>query len=462
VYLRISQDRDGDGLAIERQQEDCLRIIKERGWTLVDTFTDQSKSAYSKTVKRPEYDRMVRDYNAGRFDAIVCWDLDRLTRQPRQLEDWIDAAEERGLVVVTANGEADLSTDGGRMYARVKAAVARSESERKAARQRRAAQQRADQGRPPKGVRLTGYELDGTVIRSEAAIIKKVFARFLAGEPLLSIARWLEDSGVPTRRGGRWNPSSVRTILMNPRYAGLSTYAPNPTKGGTRERAVVADGVWKPLVSRDDFDIVQSRLNDPRRKTNRVGTARKHLGSGLYVCDACSERMSSWSGGRYCCRNCGMTRSMPQVDEVVELVVSERLADPRIVEAVTPVSSDEIEVLRVAAAAARSRLTRIEEDYDSGLIDGPRFASASAKAKAELDGILAKQAAASGSSALASVLGAKDPVAVFKGGSLELRRALVDALVEVRLRRAPQGVKAFASESVVVSPKGASTNPQTA
>ena len=70
-----------------------------------------------------------------------------MTRQPRQLEDWIERAEERGLVITTANGEADLSTDGGRMYARIKASVARSEVERKSARQKAANAQRARLGR---------------------------------------------------------------------------------------------------------------------------------------------------------------------------------------------------------------------------------------------------------------------------------------------------------------------------
>jgi DNA invertase Pin-like site-specific DNA recombinase len=91
---------------------------------------------------------MVEDFKAGRFNALVTWDLDRLTRQSRQLDDWIDAAESQGLRLVTANGEADLQTDGGRMYARIKAAVARAEMERKGARQSRAHLQRAAKGRP--------------------------------------------------------------------------------------------------------------------------------------------------------------------------------------------------------------------------------------------------------------------------------------------------------------------------
>jgi len=153
MYLRVSLDATGEHLAVDRQRADCLRIIRERGWTLTQEYVDNSVSASKRTVRRPSYDRMVQDYDAGLFDALVCWDLDRLTRQPRQLEDWIERAEERGLVITTANGEADLSTDGGRMYARIKASVARSEVERKSARQKAANAQRARMGRPPPGTR---------------------------------------------------------------------------------------------------------------------------------------------------------------------------------------------------------------------------------------------------------------------------------------------------------------------
>lgn len=68
---------------------------------------DNGFTASDRRKDRPGYDQMVKAYEAGEFDAILCWDLDRLTRLPRQLEDWVDAAEERGLVIVTANGEAD-------------------------------------------------------------------------------------------------------------------------------------------------------------------------------------------------------------------------------------------------------------------------------------------------------------------------------------------------------------------
>ena len=144
VYLRISLDASGDGLAIERQREDCMKIIESRGWTLAGVYED-TKSASADRV-RPGYTALIDSFRQGNFEALICWDLDRLTRKPRELEDWIDWASGGSLALVTANGEADLSTDAGRLFARIKASVARSEVERKGARQRRA--QRRPEAQP--------------------------------------------------------------------------------------------------------------------------------------------------------------------------------------------------------------------------------------------------------------------------------------------------------------------------
>ncbi|MBQ9002872.1 MAG: recombinase family protein, partial [Eggerthellaceae bacterium] len=181
IYLRISLDQFGDGLAIERQQQDCEAIVTYRGWELVNTYVDQSISATDKTKRRPAYDQMTADYQAGLFDAIVCWDLDRLTRQPRQLEDWIDAAEDEGLAIVTANGEADLGTDSGRLFARIKAATARSEVERLSARAKRKNMQKADSGHFTAGRRPFGYTADERIIPQEAEVVHAIYDAFLRG-----------------------------------------------------------------------------------------------------------------------------------------------------------------------------------------------------------------------------------------------------------------------------------------
>lgn len=239
IYLRISQDREMDGPAIDRQREQCEAVARYRQWELVETYVDQSKSATDRSKSRPDYDRMVADYNAGRFTAIICYDLDRLTGQPRQLGDWIDAAELKGLALVTANGDADLSTDGGRMYARIKAAVARTEMERKGPHQSAAQLQRAKQGRAPMGMRPPGYATNGDVIPDEAEAMKTIYAlftRLVHPESLRSLARGLSGT------------QAISGIFPRPKHSHVvsSERAERRLAEGRELRPVEPDGPWSP------------------------------------------------------------------------------------------------------------------------------------------------------------------------------------------------------------------------
>lgn len=445
VYLRQSLDRDGERLAVTRQREDCFALAQDRGWEIVDEYEDNSVSAYDRSKSRPAYDRMVADFAAGRFDALICWDLDRLTRQPRQLEDWIEAAETRGLLFVTANGEADLSTDGGRMYARIKASVARAEGERKGARQRRAMAQRIERGIVPAGTRLTGYTTKGEVLPEEADLVRSIFDRFAAGESLFSIAGSLSEAGVPPRRSSVWHPSSVRDLLTNARYAGLQVFQGKPT--GHR-------GNWEPLVGEPTFATVQAILTDPRRITNREGTARKHLGSGLFVCDECGEPVRAHSG-RYRCRFCEINRTREPIDALVRATVAAWLDSPEIgTLTLTPPQRDDAALDRLSEL--RSRLASIEGDYDSGLIDGHRYQVASAKVAAELRQAERGLAQSRTGLALATIANVESPGDTFLSAPLDIQRQILSEFMAVRLRRQPRGRKGFNPESVLLKWKGTS------
>lgn len=454
VYLRISLDLTGERLAIARQREDCQAIAEQRGWKVVGEYTDNSISASDRRKDRPGYNRLVLDYEAGAFDALLTYDLDRLTRQPRQLEDWIEAAEERGLLLVTANGEADLTTDGGRMYARIKVGVARAESERKSARQRRAASQRAEIGKPPLGVRLTGYTSFGETVDAEAAVVRELFRRFGAGESLSAVVRWLNTTGLPPRHSAAWTRSSARSMLTNPRYAGRAIYDGKPTGGSGR---------WEPMVDEGLFDVIQVKLDDPRRLLHH-GTERKHLGSGLYVCGICGRRVnahlsSSRRAGmdhvlRYMCPDKHFERMGAGIDEFVTAFIRARLERPDVADLLADVQSDEEKRITAEVSRLRGRLRVIEADYDSGLIDGRRYKSASEKAEAELAVAESAQARMAARFAAVAPLMARDPVAAYDAAPLGTRQAIIRFFVTVRLMPTAKGRRGFDSRSVIlVDPK---------
>ncbi|WP_166874467.1 recombinase family protein [Salinibacterium sp. ZJ450] len=465
VYLRISLDQTGEGLAIDRQREDCYAIAKERGWEVIGEYVDDSISASKQNVQRPEYNRLLQDYAAGRFDALICWDLDRLTRQMRQLEDWIDAAKRKGLALVTANGEADLTTDGGRLFARIKASVAGAEVERKSARQTRAAAQRAERGLPPGGPRLTGYTADHELDPMESVWIKHVFDRFIAGAALTQIGRELTAAGIyprtkpknrasaktgktavkPWRDPTVWNPSSLSSYLQNPRYCGRIVYQGKETG---------QLGHWPAIITEDQFEQAQAILGDPRRKTNRTGTARKWLGSGLWLCAVCDAPVTV-TGTQYWCRTkAHITRSISQVDGHVTTLVRARLRRPDILDTLRPAEDDRADDRAAQVNVLRARLAQIESDYDDGVIDGRRYQVATEKVSAELKQLERERARAVSGSALSAVLGTDDPGAAFDDASLEDQRAICSALVEVRLHRGQRGSKVLRPETIEVTPKG--------
>lgn len=461
VYLRISLDATGEGLAVDRQRDECTRIARARGWEVVREYVDNSISASDARKNRPGYDTLVRDYQAGSFDALVCYDLDRLTRQPRQLEDWIDAADPApigkrsgsstgarpALALVTANGEADLTTDAGRSFARIRLAVARSEVERKSARQRSAARQRSELGKPPLGVRLTGYTPRGDLVPEEAEIVRRIFDSFLESRNLRAVARSLAEDEVQTRRGKPWHPSTVQTILRNPRYAGRAVYQGQQTGGR---------GAWVPIVSDQDFEAAQAVLDHPARISNRAGTERKHLGSGLYVCAVCREPLSAWSGGRYRCRTgAHVNRSQRPVDTYVRAVIAGRLRQPDLDGLLAPVSDSAAPLLE-EVARIRTRLARNDDDYDAGFIDGPRYKAARDKGQEDLAKAQGALANAQSGGQLAGVLAARDPAEAFLTAPLAIQRAVVEALVVVVLAKGTRWSKEFDPCSVGIEWKAGS------
>lgn len=498
LYLRISLDRNMDGLAIERQREDCLRITKDRGWEVVEEYVDQSKSATDKTKNRPDYDRMVADYASGKFDAIVCYDLDRLTRQPRQLEDWIDAAQDRGLLLTTANGEADLTTDSGRLFARLKAAVARSEVERKSARQSRSHLQRASQGRAPKGVRPLGYATSGDVIEHEAVVVHEIFRLFAIqdGPSIASIAKGLsgrEGEAIPKSlphmskfsrtlviernekrvaegfeprtvpADGPWVSSTVLGILRNPRYAGYSVYTDRTDRTLNKRRNWYAQilrdadgepvsGQWTPIVEPDVWWRVQERLEDPARITNRTGsTARKHIGSGLFLCSICQQPVKAHSK-RYRCEG-HLMRSREQIDAWVLRIVRERLARPDLVDSIPAVDEPRMRAIAAQVSAHEGRIKRAQRDYDDGVIEGIDLKRIRDRENTAIATLYDERRALTASTDLGGVLDAQNPVAAFDAADVMIKRRVIDFFCTVTLHPHPRGRKTFDPQSVQVVPK---------
>ena len=106
--------------------------------------------------------------------------------------------------------------------ARIFAAFAAKESGRKSARVRRKLLQNAEHGLPHGSARPFGYEDDKVTLRQdEAAVVRQMVDRYLAGESLRALTIWLNDAGIAPAIATSWRTSAVRQILCSGRIAGL-------------------------------------------------------------------------------------------------------------------------------------------------------------------------------------------------------------------------------------------------
>ncbi|WP_436759420.1 recombinase family protein [Streptosporangium sp. V21-05] len=222
LYLRISDDRTGAGLGVQRQEGDLRGLAAKLDWDVVGVYIDNDLSAYS-GKPRPDYQRMLVDLQAGIAGAVLAWHNDRLHRLPAELEEYINVCDPRGIITQTFKaGSLDLSTPSGRMVARQLGAVARFESEHKADRIKAKHLQLAKDGKSTGGgFRPYGYRriydhpdpphrlLREELIPEEAEIIRECVRRVLAGEALAAVCRDLNRRGVPTSSTGIWTARQV-------------------------------------------------------------------------------------------------------------------------------------------------------------------------------------------------------------------------------------------------------------
>lgn len=430
IYCRISQDRIGAGLGVDRQEADCRALAAQLGWDVAEVYVDNDTSAYT-GKRRPGYERLLADIAAGRVDAVLAWHADRLHRSPVELERYIDLSRGAPTHTVRA-GELDLSTAAGRMTARIVGAVARHESEQKGERVARQKAQALADGQWLGGRRPFGFEPDGvTVDHAEASRIAEAAHDLLAGHSLRSIAARWNAAGLTTAVGNRWDASNLRQMLLRPRNAGLA---------GNRGR-ILGAASWPAVVERDVWEALNALLTNPARLTHR-GTSRKLLGSFLYRCE-CGELVRS--GGtrqdgkaRYACAANHMSRVASPVDRLVLDAVAALLTHAGVTLLAPAVDLTPLR-RRLSVLHARSEhLAVMVGDPDGGLTPA-QFRVSNGPLQAEIREAEAQLAGHTAGSALAGVADATDPAAAFRGLDIDRQRRVVDELVQVTLLRQNSG-----------------------
>ncbi|MEH0642836.1 recombinase family protein [Streptomyces scabiei] len=350
LLVRISDDKANDQLGIARQEDDCRDLARRMNWGVVEVIPENDTSAFKRKriqlpdgttalrTVRPGFRRVLDMLANGEADGMIAYDLDRVCRDPRDLEDLIDVVEQRRVPVTSVSGSLRLANDADITMARVMVAVANKSSRDTARRVARKHQELAAEGKPGGGgFRGYGYTTSGLeIVPEEAEIVKEIARRILDDESLNAIASDLQARGVPTVTGAAWNSRSVKSVVTKPRVAALRTH----------RKEVVGDAVWPAILDRDTWEEVCSRLAGRHRNVDL--TLQRWL-TGVLVCSKCDRRLMGWHGNnglRYWCATpkggCGgITIKAAIVEGEIERQVLDLLSTPRILERLRSIATTE-------------------------------------------------------------------------------------------------------------------------
>ncbi len=446
IYTRISRDRVGAGLGVDRQAVDCQALAERLGWSVVEVITDNDTSAY-KGVRRG-YQRLLDELDAGRADAVIAWHNDRLHRSPAELEHFITIVETRGVEVhFVQSGPVDLATPSGRMFARQLGVYARFESEHRSDRVSRSRDQMADQGRWAGGDRPFGYNADGKTLHEvESIVLRAGIEMLLEGASLRSIRRMFNDSGLrTTRKSKEWDSLAVADVLRRPRNAGQLVH-----RGQVRR-----EDAWPAVMTVDELHAVNDILDQQARRSS-PGNQPRWLGSMIYRCgrEGCTDTLvvgTSGGAGRqpsYRCQSSirsgagrHVTRAARTLDGFVTEAILNHLQRPEFAELFVRQV-----VPAVDAAAVRRELADVDRDRTElaarrgeGRISWAQFDEMNDALAARQLAAESVLAAAARSSPVAHLVSSSDVRVTWRGYDLDRRRAVLRAVVTVTVLPAGRG-----------------------
>lgn len=259
LYARKSSESDErQALSIDSQVDEMLEQAKREKIKIVDVRRESHSAKDS--GERPVFNELIKDIRKGKFDGILTWAADRLSRNAGDLGSLVDLMDQGLLKEIRTHGQTFSNSPNEKFLLMILGSQAKLENDNRSVNVKRGMRRKASMGWRP-GVPPLGYISDKNGLKGEkqvfldpvrAPMIREMFERVSNGESGRTIYRWFIHDGFTTRSGKRVTLSTIYLMLRNPYYAGKFEYP-------------IGSGNWydvghESIVPKDVFDEVQVQL----------------------------------------------------------------------------------------------------------------------------------------------------------------------------------------------------------
>ena len=318
AYVRVSTDKEDQKTSYDAQLDYYTKHINENPeWKFTHIYSDEGISGTS-TRRRKSFNKMIEDAKDGKMDLILTKSISRFARNTIDCLSYIRKLRQYNVEIYFEKENLYSFDNKVDFMLTIMSSIAQEEARNTSENIKWSVRKRFREGIPMINLnRFFGYNYDENrkfVIELEGAeIVKKIFSLFLEGYPYQHIVRHLEENGIRTVYGNqKWYVGTIKSMLRNEKYKGDLLLQKTVGTDYLTHTRVINDNIepkyyikdnHEPIISREDFDLVQTIMNSKTKKYNKnrknLITHNKYPFSGIVFCSQCGRtiRRRHWNKG---------------------------------------------------------------------------------------------------------------------------------------------------------------------
>lgn len=288
IYVRVSTTSQlEEGYSIEEQKDKLTSYCDIKDWSVFNIYTDGGFSGSN--TERPALEKLIKDAKKKKFDTVLVYKLDRLSRSQKDtlylIEDVFIAND---IAFLSLQENFDTSTPFGKAMIGLLSVFAQLEREQIKERMSLGKLGRAKSGKSMMWAKTSyGYDYHKeigtmTINPYQATVVKEIFRSYLSGMSITKLRDFLNDN-YPKKPD--WSYRIIRQILANPVYCGYNQYKGELYKGNHEN-----------IISQEEYDKTQEELKIRQRKAAQNGNPRpfqaKYMLSGIAQCGYCKAPLT--------------------------------------------------------------------------------------------------------------------------------------------------------------------------
>ncbi|MCB9810681.1 MAG: recombinase family protein [Candidatus Nomurabacteria bacterium] len=291
LYARKSTEQDErQALSIESQVNEMMQMAEKEGLDIVEVRREAHSAKAS--GQRPVYREILEDIRREKFNGIIVWHPDRLSRNAGDLGELVDLMDQKLLVEIRTHGQTFTNNPSEKFLLMILCSQAKLENDNKSINVKRGLKARVEMGLWPAPA-PTGYVKEKRMDRKcetlidpeRAPVIKKVFEKVAyekwSGRKVYNWLRFeLNFRALPSKK--HLSLGNIYRILENHFYYGVFEY---PRNSGNWYQ-----GRHEPLITKELFDLVQEQLKGNELKTRQE---KEFAFTKLMICGLCGSGISA-------------------------------------------------------------------------------------------------------------------------------------------------------------------------